>query len=200
MIHDDNFVLHPLGERLVYELMPSSGGSSSASAYNYDALQAKLNTLVECRDFIAGFDASYARIRNEIAQLMYSNIYGPQKAFDAARATFHLYSHASAELVRAYLLKFCALAECDAEAKAAVGERPAVAVDDRGVWFVPGDDASDGRVGRTFVFHAVTISTQLTFARVFTILAQLPAPKHARRAPRRSETPLQYLLYIARHM
>jgi hypothetical protein len=244
MIRDGNTVVHPLGARFVYKLDLSDVDSVTKDVDGcFKALNAKMQTLEEAREFIAGFDAIHTRLRDEIAAQMYYVIYN--KTLDAARAVFHSYRHASTELVRAYLLKFCALAECDAtKRRAASGssygsgsspgaggsrdiateefssddddddafstastsvseDRPPVAVDDRGVWLVHGRNDTQTRTRmrtRTFVFHAASITTQLTFARIATILAQLPAPKYARRAPRSSETPLMYLKYIAQHM
>jgi hypothetical protein len=205
MIEEDGLRLHVAGELCEFTVPRPTDVETAMS---------NLTNLEANRMFVVDFAAQRETARHIASELLFESLEG--RALDVDRLRKISYAAAPADLIYDYFSRFIQLQNQG-------NDGLFLTLHERYIQFVEwvddgpaagdaasdgaSDDASDGarapgpkQLRRRFVYVPATMITQLTFARLHGVLAQLPAPpsRKALPTPRPDDDVLAYLEKVAR--
>jgi hypothetical protein len=186
MIEDGAMRLHVPGELCEFV---------TARPADFDKAMTTLIELESNREFVFDYAAQRETARHIVAEYSFA-LLETSGTLDVDRLRKVRYAAAPADLVYDYFARFIQLQQRKAAAATAA---LLITLHERYIQFV--EEPSKGpALQRSFVYVPATMATQLTFARLQTVLAQLQLPPSGKplRRPRHDEDLLAYLEYVAR--
>jgi hypothetical protein len=202
MIEDGAMRLHVPGELCEFV---------TARPADFDEAMKTLIELESNREFVFDYAAQRDTARHIVAEYSFA-LLETSGTLDVDRLRKVRYAAAPADLVYDYFARFIQLQQRKAAAASAAATAATTAattaaataallitLHERYIQFV--EEPSKGpALQRSFVYVPATMATQLTFARLQTVLAQLQLPPSGKplRRPRHDEDLLAYLEYVAR--